>query len=84
MLEKNERMPERSELLERVSKLSSEFENRFKAIDSYLKELTELSLSHGKSVDEYLAIAETQPVYSEDLMRALSLARIIKSLKSIG
>ena len=84
MLENFEYKQEKSELIERVATLKPQFKDRTEALAFYCQKLEKISSAHGKTVDDFLALAESQTTQNPDLMEALSLAKTIKGLKSIG
>lgn len=84
MLENNiETGRERSELVEKANSLKPQFKNKTEAINFYSQALEKICTKNGKSIQDFLMMAETQIEYSPDLSEALSLARTIKSLKTV-
>ncbi len=82
MLENIRREEERSELVEKANSLKPQFTNKSEAINYYSQALESLCMKNGKSIQDFLLMAETQTEYNSDLSEALSLARTIKSLRT--
>ena len=81
MLE-NVNIEERSELVEKANALRPQFKTNAEAISFYSQALEALSTKNGYSIQDFLMLAETQVEHSPDLLKALSLARTIKSLRT--
>ena len=82
MLENIRVETERSELVEKANSLKPQFKNKKEAIDFYSQALETICSKNGKTIQEFLMMAEGQVEYDSDLSEALSLARTIKSLRS--
>lgn len=81
MLENIRREEERSELVEKANSLKPQFKNKTEAISFYSQALENLCTKNGKTIQEFLMMAEAQSEYNSDLSEALSLARTIKTLR---
>ena len=84
MFENLDHNPEKSDLVSRAKDLWPQFKNRYEAIEFYCQELEKLCLTREMSVEDLLSLAESQTLYEPELMEALSLAKTIMGLKSVG
>ena len=83
MLENIEVEKNKSELVEKASSLKAQFKTKEDAIIFYSQALEKICTKNGKSIDEFLKLAESQNKYDDELMEALSFSRKILSLKSM-
>lgn len=70
-----------SELITQNFLLKPQFNSSQEAIDFFSEKLELICSNNGKSVQEFLYSAEQNLTYNPDMLKALSIARLIKSLR---
>ena len=83
MFEKTEFGGERSELVEKANSLKAQFKSTEEAINYYSQALEKICTKKGQTVQDFLMMAETQTEYDPESAEALSLARTIRSLRTV-
>ena len=61
MFEKTELSGERSELVDKANSLKAQFKSKEDAVDFYSKALEKICSKNGKTIQEFLMMADTRP-----------------------